>query len=122
MPESIPQLRAQARQFSRGKTPTGVRYPAAFRAAVTGAARRQRAQGAPAAQVARELGVSPASLGRWLQRPPRPVLRPVTVTAEIARPAGPAPTAGGPILITPQGVRVEGLDRDTLIAVLRGLA
>ena len=32
-----------------------------------------------------------------------------------------APSATGPVLVTAQGVRVEGLDRDTGIAVLRAL-
>ena len=45
-----------------------------------------------------------------------PVLRPVTVRPDPAPGAGPGT---GPVLLTPQGVRVEGLDRDTLIAVLR---
>jgi hypothetical protein len=39
----------------------------------------------------------------------------------------PAPTPEGrvgvsPALLTPQGVRVEGLDRDTLVAELQALA
>jgi hypothetical protein len=46
------------------------------------------------------------------------VLRPVTVVPAAAVAGPPA----GPVLLTPQGLRVEGLDRDGLIAVLRALA
>jgi hypothetical protein len=45
-----------------------------------------------------------------------PVLRPVTVRPD---PVPAAPPAAGPVLFTPQGLRIEELDRDTLIAVLR---
>ncbi len=67
---------------------------------------------------ARELGVSEPTLTKWLCPPPRPVLRPVTVTPV------PGPERCGvanPVLITPHGMRVKGLDRDTLVAVLRAL-
>jgi hypothetical protein len=66
-------------------------------------------------RVATALGLPARSLLRWLEQSAPPVLRPVTVRPE------PAPSAAGPVLVTPQGVRVEGLDRDTLIAVLRVL-
>ncbi len=65
-------------------------------------------------RVAGALGLPARSLTRWLQQSAPPVLRPVTVRPD------PGPAAG-PVLLTPQGVRVEGLDRDTLIAVLRVL-
>ncbi len=70
------------------------------------------------ARLARTLGVSEPTLTKWLRTSGRPVLRPVAVAA--SRPVEPAAVAG-PVLITPNGVRVQGLDRDTLVAVLQAL-
>ncbi len=116
MNEAIRQLRSEARQLTRGKVPKAIRYPIAFRAAVAALTRVQLDQGASMNRVARTLGLPAQSLLRWVEQSAPPVLRPVTV-----RPAAapPAPPAAGPVLLTPQGLRVEGLDRDTLITVLR---
>ena len=118
MNDAIRQLRSEARQLARAKLPTAIRYPVTFRAAVAAVTRTQLDQGASMNRVAGALGVPVQSLTRWLQQNAPPGLRPVTVRPE---PAPPAPPAAGPVLVTPQGVRVEGLDRDTLIAVLRML-
>jgi hypothetical protein len=115
MNEAIRQLRSEAHQLTRGKVSQAIRYPIGFRTAVAGLTRRQLDQGASMHRVATALGLPARSLLRWLEQSAPPVLRPVTVRPE------PAPSAAGPVLVTPQGVRVEGLDRDTLIAVLRVL-
>lgn len=63
--------------------------------------------------------MSEPTLTKWLRPPAGAGLRPVTV---VAAPT-PEGTAGSrAVLITRQGCRVEGLARDTLIAVLRALA
>jgi hypothetical protein len=116
MNEAIRRLRSEARQLTRGEVPKAIRYPAPFRAAVAAVTRTQVEQGASMHRVAGALGLPARSLLRWLEQSAPPVLRPVTV-----RPEGAAAAAAGPVLVTPQGVRVEGLDRDTLIAVLRML-
>jgi transposase-like protein len=123
MDDPIRRLRTDARQLARGKVPTAVRYPAAFRTAALALARPRLARGGSIARVARDLGLPTQSLGRWLQAPPPPppsaaALRPVAVTPAPA--VAPRPAAEL-VLLTPQG-RVEGLDRDGLIAVLRALA
>lgn len=118
MNEAIRQLRSEARQLTRGKVPKAIRYPVAFRAAVAGLTRTQLDQGASMNRVAGALGVPARSLTRWLQQSAPPLLRPVTVRPEPAPPTAPG---AGPVLFTPQGLRIEGLDRDTLIAVLRVL-
>jgi len=69
-------------------------------------------------RVAGALGLPARSLTRWLQQSAPPVLRPVTVRPE---PVSLAAPGAGPVLVTPQGLRIEGLDLDTLIAVLRVL-
>ena len=120
MDDRIRRLRTEAHQLARGKAPRAVRYPAAFRAAAVALAGPRLARGGSIARVGRDLGLPIQSLGRWL-RPPPPAapLRPVAVTP--AREAAPPPPVGL-VLLTPQGHRVEGLDRDELIAVLRALA
>ena len=119
---AIRRLRAAAQQLAHGKAPRAIRYPAPFRAAAVRVARAHRAQGRAVGDLAQELGLTAPTLTRWLEGPPTPRVRPVTIV--------PAATAGEvedsawdrPVLITPQGVRVEGLDRGTLFAVLRALA
>lgn len=118
MEEEIRRLRAEGRRLARGKHPSQVRYPDRFRRATLALARMRLGQDGSVARLARELGVSEPTLTKWLRPPTPPVLRPVAVT--------PAPQPErradvGPVLLTPRGVRVEGLDRDTLVAVLQAL-
>lgn len=126
MDDPIQRLRAQARQLAHGKVPTAVRYPAAFRMAALAQARPRLGRGVSIARVARDLGLPTQCLGRWLRlsraapgAPPSRVVRPVAVVPATVAAPGPPP---GLRLLTPQGLRVEGLDRDGLIAVLRALA
>jgi len=118
MDEAIRQLRAEARRLAQGKPPSQVRYPDEFRRTAVRLAQRGRQQGGAVAHLARAVGVSEPTLTKWLRPPAGAELRPVTVAA--------APTPEGAavnraVLITRQGFRVEGLDRDTLVAVLRAL-
>ncbi len=120
MDDPIRRLRTDARQLAHGKVPTAVRYPAAFRAAALALARPRLERGVSIARVARDLGLPTQSLGRWSRRPPRPSAAPLRPVAVVPAPAStPRPT--GLVLLTPRGHRVEGLDRDGLIAVLRAL-
>jgi transposase-like protein len=120
MGDPVRRLRIDARQLARGKVPTAVRYPAAFRAAALALARPRLARGVSIARVAGDLGLPMQSLGRWLRLPTAKAtaLRPVALTPEPAA-AGCPPTAL--VLVLAQGHRVEGLDREGLIAVLRAL-
>ena len=116
---AIRRLRAAAQQLAHGKAPRAIRYPAPFRAAAVRVARAHREQGRAVADLAHDLGLTAPTLIRWLDGPTAPRVRPVTIA--------PAPlveerASARPVLITPQGVRVEGLDRAALIAVLRALA
>jgi hypothetical protein len=118
MDTTIRRLRSQAQQLARGKSRTGVRYPAAFRDAVVRLVRRR--PGRSVERLARALGLSAPTLTHWLRPPAQPVLRPIAVVPE-PQPEPERPTASI-VLVTSHGVRVEGLDRDGLIAVLRALA
>jgi hypothetical protein len=116
---AIRRLRSAAQQLAHGKVPRAIRYPAPFRAAAVQVARAHREQGRAVADLAHDLGLTAPTLSRWLEGPAAPQLRPVTIA-----PAAPGEeiASARPVLITPQGVRVEGLDRAALIAVLRALA
>ena len=118
MDAEIRRLRAEAQRLARGKHPGQVRYPDTFRRATVAAARMRLAQGGAVVQVARAVGVSEPTLAKWLRPAAHPVLRPVTLTAT------PIPlrrSSPSPVVITPNGVRVKHLDRDTLVAVLQAL-
>lgn len=117
MDDSLRTLRAEARRLARGRVPQGIRYPARFRASAVTLARTQLRRGHAVDRVAKAVGVATPTLVRWLRRRPAPVLRPVAVI-----PSSPEAAPGSPaVLVTPQGLRVEGLDCDGLVAVLRAL-
>ena len=118
MDAAIRRLRAERQRLAQGRPPSQIRYPDEFRQAVVALA-RHRGPGPSVARLARALGVAEPTLTKWLRPRPAAALRPVALVASTPPPAS-AP-AGGAVLLTPQGWRVEGLDRDTLIAVLRAL-
>src|SRR5262245_2100813 len=118
MDRSLRQLRSTVRRLTRGKHPNAVRYPASIRAAIVALAHRQLGQGHARARIARSVGVSFPTLASWLADPGPPTLRRVTV----APPPRSSLPASALVLITPHGLRVEGLDGDTLVAILRALA
>lgn len=118
MDEQTRRLRAEARRLARGKHPSQVRYPGRFRRTAVALTRRRVGQDGSIARLARELGVSEPTLTKWLRPARPPVLRPVALTP----PPAPTPAESArSVLITPRGVRVEGLDRDTMVAVLQAL-
>jgi transposase-like protein len=118
MDEEIRRLRTEAQQLAQAKVRSQVRYPSTFRRTAVGLAHGRLRQGGSVARLAQEIGVSTPTLTKWLRSTTRPMLRPVTVTAA---PTAEHPAVSRAVLITPQGVRVEALDRDTLIAVLQAL-
>jgi transposase-like protein len=115
---SVQQFRLQVRQLAHGRAARGIRYPVALREAAVALGRTRLGRGRSLARIAKELGVSEPTLTGWLRPRGAGLLHPVTVA-----PAPPPPRAmGAPlVLTTAQGVRVEGLDRDTLVAVLQAL-
>jgi transposase-like protein len=97
------------------RTGTAIRYTPALRRRAVVIAQKRRAAGIAVAVVARELGVRPHALRFWLQSPPRPRLRRVAIATPVVA------AADRPVLITPQGFRVEGLGATGLVALLRAL-
>jgi len=118
MDEEIRRLRAEVQRLAHGKVRSQVRYPVVFRRAAIALARTRLGRGGSVARLAHALGVSVPTLTKWLRPPALPVLRPVAVTVA---PAPDRQAVTRPVLITPRGLRVEGLDRDMLVAVLQAL-
>jgi len=118
MKMSVRRFRSEVRQLAHGKAPQAVRYPVAVRETAVALGRARLRQGHSVNRIAREFGVSEPTLAGWLRSRVSSLLRPVAV----APPPAPEHAAlGSLVLTTAHGVRVEGLDRDTLIAVLRAL-
>ena len=117
-------LRLQARQFTNRRKPTGTRYSAAFREEAVSVARARVVEGVPVARIARELGLRTPTLSLWLRRERLPKLRAVRVERD---PHSAAPVALvtpeiRAVVVTPSGVRIEGLDLDGVVRVVRSLA
>ena len=73
------------------------------------------------AKIAAELGVKPHTLNYWRAkqrtgRVQQKTLRPVTLRAE------PTPSATGLVVLGPRGLRIEGMNLKTLVALLRELS
>jgi hypothetical protein len=114
---AVRRFRSKVRRLAEGKPPRSVRYPAAVQETAMTLGRTRLRQGHSVNRIARELGISEPTLAGWLRTRGRSVLRPVAVAAD------PEPMRdAGFVLIGAHGLRVEGLDRDTLIAVLRALS
>ena len=95
-----------------------IRFPASVRRDALAYARQQRAAGATLHRIASDLGVATNTLERWLKIDPEKKFRPVSVRG--ARPA--RGTKAALVLHGPGGVRVEGLDPEAVVAILRALA
>jgi hypothetical protein len=96
----------------------GKPYSTELRREVTEYLRARIAEGGSPYAVSREIGVSQSSLGRWLRakrRPRRPGFVPVAIAEEAVH------RSDGIVVHGPGGLRIEGLDVDGLVALLRQL-
>jgi hypothetical protein len=115
MDDRIRRLRFRLEALSRGKRPRGVRYPAELRAEVVELVPEAGGVG----DLAKALGLPPGTITRWQRRVPgRRRLRRITIAPGPAARVSP-PSPSGPVLVTPQGWRVEGLDVATLLRMLQ---
>jgi hypothetical protein len=113
-------IRSICREITRlrhGRTRTAVRYPPALRQAIIALARQGRAHRGGLTAVARELNLPRWTLTLWMRTPPAPPVRAVTVVPDVA----PTAAAPGPVLVMPNGIRLEGASLDVLAALLRAL-
>jgi hypothetical protein len=101
----------------RGRT---TRIPDDVRAMVVHYARQQRRRNVPWRTIASELGVSASAVQRWAKRDagPRP-RRPAAVVPVQVREA--RLEERGLAVVTPSGVRVEGLSLEAAVHVLQQL-
>ena len=108
-------IRKEIARLRHGRARTAVRYPRALRRAITTLVRKRGARGGGITAVARELDLPRWTLNLWLRTPTAPRIRAVVVPAM-------APSTGsGPVLVMPDGVRVEGASVETLTTLLRAL-
>ena len=117
MNDGVRSIRREIARLKHDRCPTAVRYPTSLRRKITAIARRRRTQGAGLATIARELGLAEWTLTLWLRKISVPALRAV----EIVPATSPTPAVTTPVLITPEGVRIEGATVDALAMLLRAL-
>ncbi len=122
MLDSARRLRSQARKFENRHRPTGTRYSAAFRVEVVRHAQTRVREGVAVARIARELGLRAKTLTLWMRSAPAPKLRPVRVEHPPRHVPDAAVTDRRLVIVTPSGVRVEGLDLDAIVQLMRSLA
>lgn len=114
------QFRAAVRRFNRGKSPNGFRYPLSLREQALSYVRARRKESAPWSVIGRELGIRPWILSRWDRESSRSRFQKVEVIEE-DRSSRETLGSSAVILTTPGGIRVEGLDMDSLAILLRRL-
>jgi AraC-like DNA-binding protein len=117
MDEEARRFREAARRTRGGRSGPGIRYSRELHDQAVRYAKSRMHDGSSLDSVARDLGLKPQTLSRWLEeKGGKARLRPVEV-------APPDSTSGrGPaVLITPGGLRVEGLDLESLAQLLQRL-
>ena len=107
-------LRIMLRHHLRGRQGTAIRYTPELRARIVAFVRDREKEGASLAAATRVLGLRYATVRPWLCKEPR--LRRIKIVAATVTPRR------DPVLVTPFGVRVEGLDLDAIATLLRTLA
>jgi transposase len=111
-------LKAAIARHRRERESRNVRFPETVRRDALAYARERKVAGASLLHVASELGLAMSTVERWLQLDPKRKLHPVSVQcAELTVTSKPALVLHGP-----GGVRVEGLDPESVAAILRALA
>ena len=110
------ELRRRVARLKRGRP--GFRFSAALRLRITAWVTMQRERGAWWCDLEREIGVSSDTLKRWatprITATPGLAMRPVDVID--------APPTGTVTLVSPTGLRIEGVAIADAIAILRGLS
>ena len=102
-----------------GRKGLSARYSRPLRAMAVEFVLKRKSEGGSFRSAAKILGISENSLQRWMKEtvPQTPRFKPVDIVPETRA----NNEAQKPVLITPQGHRVEGLDVDGMAALLRNL-
>jgi len=122
---TLDEFRKEAAKRAKGRRRGPPGYPVALRRFAVKHARERLAVGGTVTGAAKELGVADVTLTKWLKDGGGSVtagsggsFREVVVETEPEACSGDAPS---PVLIMPSGARIEGLDVDGIIAVLKEL-
>ncbi len=123
MPKQARAIRSQIERIARGRKSQSRRYPQALRDAAVAYAREHLGAGESRESTARALGLDAQTLSNWIRAATgsteaQPALREVTVLPARA-PGRSKASRTTPVLITAQGWRIEGLDVDTLVELVR---
>src|SRR5207244_2015731 len=118
MDDRVAKLQPRVRALHRGQAGSQIRYPEDLRAEIIAVARAGQTVGGSVYRLAREIGVSAPTLIEWLRHPTRRQFRQVAVAPTPVTPMG---ATTNPVLVTPHGFRIEGLDLAGLVTVLRDL-
>jgi len=111
-------LKAAIARHRRERASRNVRFPVAVRREAVAYARGRQPAGESLLRIASDLGVAMNTIDRWLQLEPKRKLRPISVD----RADGTDASKPALVLHGPGGVRVEGLDPESVAAILRALA
>lgn len=118
-------LRTQIQHVARTREGRGRRYPTALRRAVVEHAQQRLEHGASLRAVARAVGLADQTLSYWLRsaEPPEsgPVMRAVAVRPELDAPPATTGTPAGAVVVTPQGLRIEGLALAEIVSLVRSV-
>lgn len=115
-----PELRELRRRLDSIPRGRGRRIPLELRARVTAWVAKRRDHGDGWVELVHKLGVSTLTLQRWSSSPPsRPSREVMLRCVEVAEPA---PVQRTIVLVSPTGLRIEGLTIADVIEILRGLA
>lgn len=125
MDARVKEFRELASTFGAGKGRRPAPYPERCRRLALDYVEERLDEGASLLSISETLGVSPQTLSDWRGRY-GDELRPVRVSApepepETEPPEVPAGEAARPVVVLPGGTRIEGLDVDGVIAVLKAL-
>lgn len=113
-------FREAAAKANEGRDRTGWRYSASLRRLALDHCRSSRRAHQSFSEIARALGVSTVTLGRWLDA--EPVEPSTTQFREVVlAPSAPAPAASQLVVVLPSGLRVEGLDLRQVLELNRSL-
>lgn len=117
-------FREAAARANQGRDRTGWRYSPSLRRLAIEYCQSRREHRRPFREIAEALGVSTVTLGRWLEserEDPGPRLREVVI--EESTPAPPSATPEPHLtVVTPSGLRIEGLDLSGVIELMRRVA
>jgi hypothetical protein len=108
------ELRRRVARLKRERP--GFRFSTKLRAEITAWIAKQRERGAWWSELARAIGVSEQTLKRWAT--PRATTSASLLPVEVID----APPVGTVTLVSPTGLRIEGVAIVDAIAILRGLA